>query len=111
MNRNFSQSISVRISDPEKAAKLVALQVEWDRDQATADIMGYMGGKILQDREDPDVYVIVADFGIVDPDVSAYEEAMRNNERSKTQLWHEHLLELVDEPPSYREFDELYRTG
>jgi hypothetical protein len=111
VNRNFSQSISVRISDPEKAATLVALMVEWDRDQATADIMGYMGGKILQDREDPDVYVIVADFGIVDPDVSAYEEAMRNNDREKTQQWHRLLLELVDVEPTYREFDELYRTG
>jgi hypothetical protein len=36
---------------------------------------------------------------------------MRNNDREKTQLWHRRLLELVDEPPSYREFDELYRTG
>lgn len=111
MNRNFSQSISVRISDPEKAATLRELMVEWDRDQATADIMGYMGGKILQDRDDPDVYVVVADFGIVDPDVSAYEEAMRNNERPKTQEWHRRLLELVDVEPTYREFDELYRTG
>ena len=111
MNRNFSQSITVRISDPQKAATLVALIDEWDRDQATADIMGYMGGRILQDRGDPDVYVIVADFGIVDPDVSAYEEAMRNNDRPKTQEWHRRLLELVDVEPTYREFDELYRTG
>ena len=111
MNRNFSQSISVRISDPKKVETLIALMVEWDHDQATADIMGYMGGKILQDREDPDVYVVVADFGIVDPDVSAYEEAMRNNDREKTQQWHQYLLELVDDEPSYREFDELYRTG
>ena len=52
-----------------------------------ADIMGYMGIRILADRETPGEYVIVADFGVVDPDVSAADEAARNNERPETQEW------------------------
>lgn len=108
MNRNFSQTITVRTSEPEA---LVELMVEWDRDQVTADIMGYMGTRILADRDHPGQYVIIADFGIIDPDVSAREEAERNNERPETQRWAQRLLELVEGTPEYHHFDELYRTG
>lgn len=107
MNRNFSQSITVRCSDP---AALVALLEAWDHDQATTDIMGYMGTRLLEDREIPGQYVIIADFGIVDPDVSAADEAARNNARPETSAWAERLRELVNGEPEYHHFDELYRT-
>jgi hypothetical protein len=73
--------------------------------------MGYMGTRLLADRENPGQYVIIADFGVVDPDVSAAEEAERNNERQETQAWAARLLEVVEGEPEYRHFDELYRTG
>ena len=85
VNRNFSQTITVRCSDPAKVEQLVELLRQWDRNQAQADIMGYMGIRVLADRETPDEYLIVADFGVVDPDVSAADEAARNNERPETQ--------------------------
>ena len=47
--------------------------------------MGYMGTRLYADREDPGRFLIVADFGVVDPDVSAAEEAARNNDRPETQ--------------------------
>lgn len=108
MNRNFCQTITVQCDDP---AILVELLESWDLQQAHADIMGYMGTRILQDREIPGRYVIVADFGVVDPDVSAYEEAQRNNDRPETQLWAERLLAAVDGEPVFHDYDELYRTG
>ena len=49
--------------------------------------MGYMGTRLLADRESPVEYLIIADFGVVDPDVSAADEAARNNERPETQAW------------------------
>jgi hypothetical protein len=108
VNRNFSQSITVRCNDPEK---LVEMLVEWDHEQATTDIMGFMGTRVLADREDPGLYVIIADFGIVDPDVSAAEEAERNNDRPETKAWAERLLQMVSGEPEYHHYDELYRTG
>ena len=107
MNRNFSQTITVHCDDP---APLIEMLTEWDRQQATADIMGYMGTRLLADRDNPGQYVFIAGFGVVDPDVSAVEEAMRNNDRPETQRWAARLLAHVEGEPEYRHYDELYRT-
>jgi hypothetical protein len=107
VNRNFSQMITVRCADP---APIVEMLAEWDRDQAASDIMGYMGTRLLADREKPGQYVIIADFGVVDPNVSAADEATRNNARPETQAWAARLLEVIDGEPEYHNFDEIYRT-
>ncbi|MCH7790642.1 MAG: hypothetical protein IH940_14560 [Acidobacteria bacterium] len=107
MNRNFSQSITVDCSDP---AELIAMLERWDLEQAMSDIMGYMGTRLLADREKIGRYMIVADFGVIDPDVSAADEAMRNNARPETKAWAERLLEAIDSEPEYHHYDELYRT-
>jgi hypothetical protein len=107
VNRNFSQTISVRCEDP---APIIAMLEEWDLNQATSDIMGYMGTRVLADRENAGHYVLIADFGVIDPDVSAADEAARNNERPETRAFAKRLLELVDGEPEYRHYDELYRT-
>ncbi len=46
--------------------------------------MGFMRTRLLADRDEPGRYVIVADFGVVDPATSAAEGAARNNERPET---------------------------
>lgn len=107
MNRNFSQTIGIRCNDPDK---LVDLLAQWDFDQATTDIMGYMGSRLLADRANPGHYVIVADFGVIDPDVPAADEAARNNDRPETQAWAARLLETIEGTPEYHHYDELYRT-
>jgi hypothetical protein len=108
VNRNFTQTITVQCED---AAVLIDLLAAWDRDQATTEIMGYMGTRLLADREQPGRYVIEADFGVVDPKVSALAEAERNNDRPETQVWAARLLAAVEGQPVYRHYDELYRTG
>ena len=107
MNRNFSQTITVRTKDPQAIVKMLA---DWDLGQATCDIMGYMGTRMLADREVQDQYVIIADFGVVDPNVSAAEEAERNNDRPETREWARKLLEVIEDEPEYHHFDEIYRT-
>jgi len=107
VNRNFSQTITVCSDHPEKIAQLLA---EWDQMQATKDIMGYMGTRVLADRERIGWYVIIADFGVVDPAVSAADEAARNNSRPETREWAARLRELINGEPEYHHFDELYRT-
>ena len=105
---NFTQTIAIRSKDP---AAVVELLRQWDVDQASADIMGYMGTRVLVDREHPDELVIAADFAAVDPNISAHEEAQRNNDRPETQEWARRLLEVIEGEPVYRDYDELYRTG
>jgi hypothetical protein len=107
VNRNFSQMITVRSDDP---AAIIELLQSWDRLQAQSDIMGFIGSRLLADREEAGRYLIIADFGVVDPNVSAADEAERNNARPETQEWAARLLELVHGEPQYHHFDELYRT-
>jgi hypothetical protein len=107
VNQNFSQTISVRCADPDRIIELLR---EWDLVQATGDLTGYMGTRVLADREHPGRYVIIADFGVIDPDVPAAEEANRNNDRPETQAFAARLRDLVDGEPEFHHFDELYRT-
>jgi hypothetical protein len=107
VTQNFTQTISVRCDDPTPIIELLA---QWDVDQASSDIMGYMGIRVLADRQNPGEYLIIADFGVVDPDVSAADEADRNNQRPETQATAARMRELVDGEPEYRHYDELYRT-
>jgi hypothetical protein len=107
VNLNFCQTIVVHSDDP---ASIVELLEQWDTQQADADIMGYMGTRLLADRENPGQYMIIADFGVVDPDVSAADEASRNNDRPETKEWAARLLNLVEGEPTYHHYDELYRT-
>ena len=107
MNRNFSQSITMQCTDP---AQLLEMLEQWDIDQASNDIMGFMGARLLADRDEPGRYIIVADFGVIDPDVSAADEAERNNDRPETKAWAARLLSVIDGEPEYHHYDELYRT-
>jgi hypothetical protein len=107
-NLNFSQTIRFRCKDPEK---LVEMAAQWDQLQAEADLMGYMGSHILADRENPGLYLMIAEFGVVDPNISAAEEAMKNNDREQTQEWAAKLLEIVEGEIEWGNFDEIYRTG
>lgn len=107
-NLNFTQTIRFRCTDPEK---LVEMAAQWDQLQAEADLMGYMGSHILADRENPGLYLMIAEFGVVDPNISAAEEAMKNNDREQTQEWAAKLLEIVEGEIEWGNFDEIYRTG
>lgn len=104
----FCQSISVRCDDPDA---LVSHLVDWDEMQATSELMGYIGTRLLGDRDDPGHYLIVADFAEVDGDLTPAEEAERNNHREATQRWAEKLRSMLSSEPGWSHFDELYRTG
>jgi hypothetical protein len=107
---NFSQTISFRC-DPEDIKTIMDMMAEWDELQADNDIMGYMGTHLLADRDNPGQYVVVAEFGSVDPEVSAYDEAMRNNERPETQEFAAKMREITKGEPVFNNYDEVYRTG
>lgn len=104
----FAQGIRVRCDDPDGLAQLLA---EWDQGQATTDVMGYIGTRLLADRDEPGCYLILAEFAEVDGDLSPAEEAERNNQRAETERWAQKLRLLVDGEPDWIHYDELYRTG
>jgi hypothetical protein len=104
----FTQTISVRSEHPDVLVELLA---EWDRLQASTEIMGYIGNRLLADRDDPGHYLIVADFAQVDADVPSATEAETNNRREETERWAEQLRQVVEGEPEWVHFDELYRTG
>jgi hypothetical protein len=107
MNLNFSQMITVQCPDP---SKLIELIEKWDINHANTDILGYMGTRVLADREHTDRYVCIVEFGVIDPDVSAAEEAARNNDRPETKAMVAAVTEIIDGVPEYHDFDEIYRT-
>ncbi len=104
----FAQGIRVRCHD---ADALVALLREWDAGQATTDVMGYIGTRLMADRDDPGSYLILAEFAEVDGDLTSAEEVERNNQREETERWAAKLRSLVEGEPEWIHFDELYRTG
>ena len=104
----FAQGIKVRCDDPEGLLRLLAT---WDEGQATTDVMGYIGTRLLADRDEPGCYMILAEFAEVDGDLSPAEEAERNNQREETERWAQKLRALVDGEPDWIHYDELYRTG
>ena len=104
----FEQAIHFRCGDPDE---VVALLQEWDVAQASTDVMGYVGTRLLADRDEPGRYLILAEFAEVDGDLTPAEEAERNNQREATQRWAEKLRAMADDEPSWAHFDELYRTG
>lgn len=104
----FAQVIRVQCSDPDA---LLELQAEWDAGQSRSEVMGYIGTRLLADRDQPGHYLILADFAEVDGDLTAADEAELNNQREATERWVERLRELVDGEPEWIHFDELYRTG
>jgi len=104
----FTQGIRVRCDDPDALQQLMA---EWDAAQATTDVMGYIGTRLLADRDDPGCFLILAEFAEVDGDLSPADEAERNNQREETSRWAQKLRSLVEGEPDWSHYDELYRTG
>jgi hypothetical protein len=104
----FEQAMTFRCDDPDA---LVGLVREWDEGQATTDVMGYIGTRLLANRDDPGSYMILAEFAEVDGDLTPAEEAERNNRREETQRWVDKLRALIGGEPEWTHFDELYRTG
>jgi hypothetical protein len=104
----FAQEIRVRCDD---ADGLVELLADWDRSQAASDVMGYIGTRLLADRDSPGHYTILSEFAEVDGELTAADEAEENNKREETDRWAANLRALVEGEPDWIHYDELYRTG
>lgn len=104
----FAQAIRVTSDKPEELVRLLA---EWDQGQASAEIMGYIGTRLLADRDNPGQYMILAEFAEVEENRSSAEEAELNNRREETERWAQSLRAVVHGEPEWVHYDEWYRTG
>jgi hypothetical protein len=107
VEHNFTQMVSFRSDHPDE---LVALAREWDVYQADSDIEGYIGVRLLADRDDPGRYVMVADFGVIDPDVTAAQEAFVHNELTQTEAFAARFRAFTTGEGEWRHYDEMYST-
>jgi hypothetical protein len=107
VNINFTQTITMQCTNPKRLIELIS---EWDAERARTELTGYMGARILADREHLGRYVCVLDFGVIDPGVTAAEEAAINNDRPETKATAAAVAELCEGELEYHHFDEVYRT-
>jgi hypothetical protein len=54
---------------------------------------------------------MLVDFGVVDPDVSAAQEAALNNERPETQRLDQRFRAVATSEPDWHHYNEIYRTS
>jgi hypothetical protein len=92
--------MAVRAADGSALADLVSAWHEAEAGVAP----GYLGSRLLADRDDPGRFLIVVDF-------SSPEEAASNNDRAETHEWAGRLLSLIDGDPEYGNFDEVVKVG
>jgi antibiotic biosynthesis monooxygenase (ABM) superfamily enzyme len=76
---------------------LRALGESWD-DQNTGDAPGYIGSKILKDRDRENSYLVIAEF-------ETYEQAMENSARPETDAMAQKMAALVDGAPTFTNYD------
>ena len=70
---------------------------EFDEQQGS-QAPGFLGVKILKDRDRENAYVVVAEF-------ESYEQAMENSARPETDAFAKRMAELVDGPPEFGNYD------
>ena len=104
----FTQIMKVRCADEEK---LLALARSWDENQAKMDVMGFIGSRVLAQRNSPGTFLVMAEFAEVDGTRTAAEEAALNNGREETERWAAALRAVIDGEPEFIDYDELYYTG
>ncbi len=92
----FTQHIVIHAVDAEALIDLVR---EWQAGD-TAKEPGNLGGRLLAFRDQPDRYVLQAEF-------ASYEDAEMNNDRPETQAWAARLQSLITGEPKYENLDVL----
>lgn len=97
---SFTQIMTVRTDDADRLQQLVA---RW-HDEQQGSAPGYQRARLLEDREQPDRWLIEVDF-------SSREEAERNNDRPETESWARGLRDLVQGEPEYHDYELSYTTS
>jgi len=89
----FIQTVSFTTSRIDEVQQLAE---QYDRDNPNAP--GFLGSKILRDRDRENAYLIIAEF-------ESYELAMENSNRPETDAFARKMGEMLDGPAEYGNYD------
>jgi quinol monooxygenase YgiN len=89
----FVQTIAYTSSQEDA---LRAMSEDWD--SQNQDAQGFLGFKVLKDRDRENAYMVVAEF-------ESYELAMENSARPETDAFAKKMAELTDGPPAFGNYD------
>lgn len=93
----FVQTIGFTSSRIEEMQKLMD---EWG-EQAASSSPGFVGSKVLQDRDNQNAFMVVAEF-------ESHELAMENSNRPETDARAKQMAELCDAPPTFGNYDVIH---
>ena len=96
----FVQTIRVRADDP---SVLQELNADWHVSEFGV-APGYLGSRILADRDRPGEFLIEVDFESAD-------EAARNNGREATEQWGSKLAAAITGEADFTNYDEIFSVG
>ena len=96
----FVQTIRVRADD---ASVLEELNAGWHESEFGA-APGYLGSRILADRDRPGEYLIEVDFESAD-------QAARNNGREATEQWGAKLAAATVGDAEFSNYDQIFSVG
>ncbi|MGI9647311.1 MAG: hypothetical protein ACR2OI_02210 [Acidimicrobiia bacterium] len=96
----FTQTMAIRTTD---GAALGSLMSAWHEAEAGV-APGYLGSRLLADRDDPGRFLIVVDF-------SSAEEAEINSNRPETAEWASRMMDLVDGDVGWGNYDVAHVVG
>jgi quinol monooxygenase YgiN len=96
----FIQTIEVQAADGSALAEHLAA---WHAEQHGI-APGYLGYRLLADRDRPGRFTILVDFG-------SAAEAKANDARPETAAWAGRLFELTTVTPSFANWDSLAESG
>jgi quinol monooxygenase YgiN len=91
---SFIQTISFSTT---KIQEIQSLNEDYDRRQS-GQAPGFVGYKLLRDRDDKNAYMLIAEF-------ETYELAMENSARPETDAYAKQMSELVDGEVRYGNYD------
>jgi hypothetical protein len=94
----FIQTISFITS---RIDEIAALGEEYEREQS-GQARGFVGTRILKDRDRENAYMLIAEFG-------SYELAMENSARPETDAMARRMAELVEGSITYGNYDVIER--
>src|SRR5437867_7088401 len=96
----FIQTISFTSG---KMDKMKAMMDEYGS-ASKGDAPGFVRSAVLQDRERPNAYLVIAEF-------ESYEQAMENSARPETDAMAKKMGELVDGKVTYGNYDVIAEEG
>jgi heme-degrading monooxygenase HmoA len=93
----FTQTIWFSTSKYDEMQKMMD---EFSEQQAEPS-PGFLGLKILKDRDHENMYLVVAEF-------DSYEQAMENSALPETDAFAKRMAALADGPPAFGNFDVVH---